>query len=117
MEPEVDRDPNIFAGVCKRAVNCLPVADHYIAGRTDEGYRFRQAIRTRRLHHRLDIRFAVPMGPRHDPQPIGRVTTVQLCHEVEAVSALVEARTVPMGPAVLMPGHGTAQSRLLDPDR
>ena len=113
MKTEVDGDADVRTGVGERAVHRLAIANAYIARRTEQRNGLRQPVRARRLAHGLDVRLG-QMRAGHDPEAVGRIAAVQLRHEVEPVRTPVEDRRIPVRGAVLMPRHGTTESRLLD---
>ena len=117
MEPEVDRDPRVGAGVGERPVHALAVGDRHVAGGADERHGVGEPVGAGGLDHRLDVDLAHEVRAGHDPQPVGRRAAVELAHEVEAVGAAVELRAVPVRPAVLVPRHRPAEAGLLDPHR
>src|SRR5579872_3670920 len=117
MKTEVDRHANILAGIRKGSVNRLAAGDRNVAGRADHRHRIRQALRTGRRDHRLDVLLGAAMRSRDDPQSVGGVASIELRHEVEPVSSLVQLGTLPVRPAILMPRDRAAEPGLLYPYR
>ena len=116
MEAEHDRDAPCFGSVGERAVQRLAVADGHVARLAEHGHRVRQAVGSGRRHFRLDVDLAALVAAGHHPKGVLRRRRMQLRHVVEAVDVFVPARMVPVRRAVLMPRHGGAEPRLLDPD-
>ena len=112
-----ERDTRIGGVVREGAVHALAVLHYYIAAFAEQGHGVGQIGRPPvRRHARLDVHAAVAMGTGERPQGICGSGVAELRHAVHSVRERMPVGAVPVGGAVLMPGHGSAQARLLQED-
>ena len=118
VEAEGERDAQFRRRVGERGVEHLAVDDRDVAGVADERQGAGELLASSvALHPRLDVDLPELVRSRHDPETARRRRGIELHLEVEAVDAFVPVRRTPVGDAVLVPRHRTAETGLLDEDR
>ena len=103
VKAKVDRQPRLKPCVCERAMHQLAVADHHVAGLTDQRNCISKPLAASLFNHRLDIDLAEFVRSGNRPDPIDRCAAVDLRHKVETMYAFIKGFMGPVRVAILMP--------------
>ena len=105
METKVDRHPFFQAGIGEGSMEYLAAIDNHITRVTNNRYGFRKTLSACLRNQFDNIHSTVLVAAGHNPDAIHCSTAVDLAHKVKAMNILVKDRAVPVGVAILMPGH------------